>query len=138
MAVSKTINISYNNEIKQAEIILGQYWLEFNYLDIHIRKEEVGRSPFYLLLEVRKELDPQNIYILCAGSRYDFWARGMRKGYFLRLGKPASLSDLVSDCFDPVEDGDVEKIKTVAAQEKYYKQWCDYFSEEYNKRLDKQ
>ena len=50
------IKILEGNQIKDAELIDSQYCLEFKYQSINVKKEEIGRSAFFLLKEIPQSL----------------------------------------------------------------------------------
>ena len=118
-----------NNNIRDAaELTLSNHCIEFKYQDLFIKKEEAGRSPFYLLKQIRQDLEPHGIILLCKGSRYDVDARGMHGTYILKLGMPVQTSDKVYNIFEPADESDMDKIKTVKEQSDYKKLWISTFS----------
>ncbi len=81
---------------------------------------------FSSLTDIRKELEKDNLFILCEGSRRDVAPSGMsrqmgggRRSYRLALGRQALRSDLV-DIFDPINESEVS---TVAEQKDFYINW---------------
>ena len=105
-----------------AQITYDNHMVEFIYKELHIKKQEAGRSPYFLLSQIREELEPHNIYILCNGSRYDVFARGMGAAFILRWGEVVRKDDRVK-IFDPVDTENIGKVKTVAEQRKYIYDW---------------
>jgi len=81
---------------------------------------------FTSLLQIRRELEPAGIRILCQGARRDVWPSGMAidmsaglKAYVLERGQHDSRPALV-DVFDPADDAEVGSI---ADQEAYRDAW---------------
>ena len=110
-----------------AEIEFGELTLSFRYKDIYIAKDQCKPiMPFGLLLELRSELELQNIYLLCAGSRYDVMPSHNQfmstKAYIHHLGLSEQPEDIV-DIFEPVKDADIMKVKTVCEQWEYHHLW---------------
>jgi hypothetical protein len=90
-----------------------------------------GRDLYEALQNLRQDLEPEGVRILCAGARTDVAPSGMgrsmgggRKVYILKIGQQAT-SDLV-DIFDPAEP---DLIGTVEEQRAYFERWSQYFQD---------
>ena len=82
---------------------------------------------FDSVLELRKKLELNNIYLLCNASAINVYPSGMQKefggtkAYKLQMGKQATLNDVV-DIFD--YDSEL-KIGSVKEQEEFYENWIE-------------
>ena len=83
-----------------------------------------GPLYFFMLKEIRLELEKINAFILINGSRIDVYPSGMGltsiRAYATVIGKQARLEDLVNifdDCLD------LSLIATVAEQEARHNEW---------------
>ena len=82
---------------------------------------------FDSIVELRKKLELNNIYLLCNASAINVYPSGMQKefggtkAYKLQMGKQATLSDVV-DIFD--YDSEL-KIGSVKEQEEFYENWIE-------------
>jgi hypothetical protein len=71
---------------------------------------------FESLIAIRRQLEPMNWVLCCAGARADVWPSGMsrdmgggRRAYVHVAGRRPSFEDLV-DIFDPADCGDVVSV----------------------------
>jgi hypothetical protein len=71
---------------------------------------------FECLIAIRRQLEPMNWVLCCAGARADVWPSGMsrdmsggRRAYVHVAGRRPSFEDLV-DIFDPADCGDVVSV----------------------------
>ena len=84
---------------------------------------------FDSLVELRKKLELNNIYLLCNASVINVYPSLMQKefggtkAYKLQMGKQATLSDVV-DIFD--YDSEL-KIGSVKEQEEFFESWIESF-----------
>src|ERR1700712_3971586 len=85
-----------------------------------------GEFYFYILQDVRIELQKNNVFILVNGSRKDVFSSGMTlasyKAYIHVMGKPTSLDDLVN-IFDDFTDSSM--LSTVEEQNTYHDLWVE-------------
>ncbi len=83
-----------------------------------------GDFDFYILKDIRKELQKYDAFVLINGSRKEVYPSGMtlsgHMAYVHTLGKQTSLTDLVN-IFDDLMD--MSKISTVEEQDEYHNQW---------------
>ena len=84
---------------------------------------------FDSVVELRKKLELNNIYLLCNASAINVYPSGMQKefggtkAYKLQMGKQATLNDVV-DIFD--YDSEL-KIGSVKEQEEFSEKWLESF-----------
>ncbi len=85
-----------------------------------------GENFFYALLELRKELELQDVKLLCKGCCRDVYPSPMIlsmgdaiKAYKLTMGKHALTKDIVS-IFDPCE---LDEYASIEEQYAYYLEW---------------
>ena len=85
-----------------------------------------GRDFFEALLEVRRALEPEAMFLLVYGASRNVWPSGMArsmgaglKAYRMTMGKQALLKDLVGI----FESGPNVEPATIAEQEKYRDEW---------------
>ena len=84
---------------------------------------------FDSVVELRKKLELNNIYLLCNASAINVYSSLMQKefggtkAYKLQMGKQATLNDIV-DIFD--YDNEL-KIGSVKEQEEFYESWIESF-----------
>ncbi|BBM59669.1 hypothetical protein JMUB5056_1254 [Leptotrichia hongkongensis] len=82
---------------------------------------------FDSVVELRKKLELNNIYLLCNASAINVYPSGMQKefggtkAYKLQMGKQTTLTDVV-DIFD--YDSEL-KIGSVKEQEEFYESWIE-------------
>ncbi|SHN07760.1 hypothetical protein [Chitinophaga sp. CF418] len=100
----------------------GRVELTFDAESIHIVVEDY--YPFLALTQLRLQLEPMGIKILCNGSRLDVYPSSAViigfKAYRLEKGMIGSKDNLCY-IFDPTED--LSKIATVAEQWDYWIKW---------------
>ena len=111
-----------NKTVDKAELFIDDRGelviIKFKYKDIEIVKE--GELPFYILVEIRKELEKINYFLLCNCSRIDVYPSRMSavgfNAYQLKHSQQALLTDLVN-----ILDGTdkVDLITTVEKQKEY-------------------
>ncbi len=94
---------------------------------VDCKKNSYKSENFFLaLLNLRRELEKENIQVICNGAAKNIYQSPMqmsmgsgRKAYKLCMGKQARNSDLV-DIFDCDEDLEFVNIEE---QSKYYDEW---------------
>ncbi|MDQ3798973.1 MAG: hypothetical protein M3384_05950 [Acidobacteriota bacterium] len=101
------------------------------YLELHI--ENVGsfsgesHNYFDALINLRKELEPLQIKILCFGARRDVWASGMQRD--MGAGLTAYLLSAKAEGRKPEQSifdyAPPETIGTVDEQRKYSENWAN-------------
>jgi len=84
---------------------------------------------FFAMRSIRLELEREGMLLRCYGASRNVYPSAMSldmgagwKAYKLKLGQYGKLKDLVS-IFDT--GSDVEPV-TVAEQENFYRQWCEF------------
>ena len=97
-------------------------------LEIYFKAKKVRKSAedfFSALQEMRKELEKENILILCNGSALNIYPSPMQrtcsKAYILELGFHAKLANTV-DIFDNMEGLTYAKVDE---QDKFYDEWIN-------------
>jgi hypothetical protein len=90
-----------------------------------------GGFYFFMLRDIRSELQKYNIFLLINGSRKDVYPSGMSlpgmMAYVQTMGKQnSSLNDLVN-IFD--ETIQLDMISTVEEQDKYHNTWINSLGE---------
>lgn len=98
--------------------------VEINIADSYFRSESSGC--FLALLEIRKSLEEQDIYLFCYGASKNVYQSGMAgdmgsgdMAYRLSMGEQALRKDLVN-----IFDTGVDIIpSTIAEQVEYYEEW---------------
>ncbi|MBN8865912.1 MAG: hypothetical protein J0H92_21235 [Sphingobacteriales bacterium] len=85
-----------------------------------------GEYPFFILKEIRKVLEQENIFLMVNGSRIDVYPSGLSlpgfNAYIHVLGKPTSLDHLV-DIFEKTDQASL--IGTVEEQVEYHAKWVE-------------
>ena len=123
------IEIINNGKIDKNKLFLSEIEDEIN-LKIEIERTiyfSKSDNIFDSVVELRKKLELNNIYLLCNASVINVYPSGMQKefggtkAYKLQMGKQATLSDVV-DIFD--YDGEL-KIVSVKEQEEFYENWIE-------------
>ena len=123
------IEIVNNGKIEKNKLFLSEIEDEIN-LKIEIEKAiyfSKSDNIFDSVVELRKKLELNNIYLLCNASVINVYPSGMQKefggtkAYKLQMGKQATLSDVV-DIFD--YDSEL-KIGSVKEQEEFYENWLE-------------
>lgn len=123
------IEIINNGKIEKNKLFLSEIENEIN-LKIEIEKAiyfSKSDNIFDSVVELRKKLELNNIYLLCNASVINVYPSGMQKefggtkAYKLQMGKQAALSDVV-DIFD--YDSEL-KIGSVKEQEEFYENWIE-------------
>ena len=123
------IEIINNGKIEKNKLFLSEIEDEIN-LKIEIERViyfSKSDNIFDSIVELRKKLELNNIYLLCNASVINVYPSGMQKefggtkAYKLQMGKQATLSDVV-DIFD--YDSEL-KIGSVKEQEKFYENWIE-------------
>jgi hypothetical protein len=116
------IQIKINNAFDTAALTSDGVSIIFSYKSIVITEKD--DYPFLALKKLRKKLEEKNIYLLINGSRKDVYPSGigmMTAGaYVLKMGKPASSSDLVG-IYEKTDR--IDLISDVSNQEQFYRQW---------------
>lgn len=109
---------TYEND-DDVEIVL-------NIGDIVIKKQ--ADNFFDALVEIRRELEKENIKLLCKGCCRNVYPSGMildmgsgRKAYQLTMGEPAKMSSLV-DIFEICQ---AEEYASVDEQYNFFNKWLD-------------
>ena len=123
------IEIINNGKIEKNKLFLLEIEDEIN-LKIEIERTiyfSKSDNIFDSVVELRKKLELNNIYLLCNASVINVYPSGMQKefggtkAYKLEMGKQATLSDVVN-----IFDYDSElKIGSVKEQEKFYENWIE-------------
>ena len=123
------INIINNGKIEKNKLFLSEIEDEIN-LKIEIERTiyfSKSDNIFDSIVELRKKLELNNIYLLCNVSAINVYPSGMEKefggtkAYKLQMRKQAALSDVV-DIFDC--DSEL-KIGSVKEQEEFYENWIE-------------
>ena len=123
------IEIINNGKIEKNKLFLSEIENEIN-LKIEIETTiyfSKSDNIFDSVVELRKKLELNNIYLLCNASAINVYPSGMQKefggtkAYKLQMGKQAILIDVV-DIFD--YDSEL-KIGSVKEQEEFYKSWLE-------------
>ena len=123
------INIINNGKIEKNKLFLSEIEDEIN-LKIEIKRTiyfSKSDNIFDSVVELRKKLELNNIYLLCNASAINVYPSGMQKefggtkAYKLQMGKQAILKDVV-DIFD-YDNG--LKIGSVKEQEEFYGNWIE-------------
>ena len=123
------IEIINNGKIEKNKLFLSEIEGEIN-LKIEIERTiyfSKSDNIFDSVVELRKKLELNNIYLLCNASAINVYPSGMQKefggtkAYKLQMGKQALLIDVV-DIFD--YDSEL-KIVSVKEQEEFYKNWIE-------------
>ena len=123
------IEIINNGKIEKNKLFLSEIEDEIN-LKIEIERTiyfSKSDNIFDSVVELRKKLELNNIYLLCNASVINVYPSGMQKefggtkAYKLQMGKQALLIDVV-DIFD--YDSEL-KIGSVKEQEEFYKNWIE-------------
>ena len=123
------IEIINNGKIEKNKLFLSEIEDEIN-LKIEIERTiyfSKSDNIFDSVVELRKKLELNNIYLLCNASAINVYPSGMQKefggtkAYKLQMGKQATLNDVV-DIFD--YDSEL-KIGSVKEQEEFYENWIE-------------
>ena len=123
------INIINNGKIEKNKLFLSEIEDEIN-LKIEIKRTiyfSKSDNIFDSVVELRKKLELNNIYLLCNASVINVYPSGMQKefggtkAYKLQMGKQAVLADVV-DIFD--YDSEL-KIGSVKEQEEFFESWIE-------------
>ena len=126
------IEIINNGKIEKSKLFLLEIEDEIN-LKIEIERtiySSKSDNIFDSVVELRKKLELNNIYLLCNASAINVYPSVMQKefggtkAYNLQMGKQATLSDVV-DIFD-YDNG--LKIGSVKEQEEFYENWIESLS----------
>ena len=126
------INIINNGKIEKNKLFLSEIEDEIN-LKIEIERTiyfSKSDNIFDSVVELRKKLELNNIYLLCNASVINVYPSGMQKefggtkAYKLQMGKQATLADVI-DIFD--YDNEL-KIGSVKEQEEFYGNWIKNLS----------
>ena len=123
------INIINNGKIEKNKLFLSEIEDEIN-LKIEIERTiyfSKSDNIFDSIVELRKKLELNNIYLLCNASAINVYPSLMQKefggtkAYKLQMGKQATLNDVV-DIFD--YDSEL-KIGSVKEQEEFFESWIE-------------
>ncbi|WP_374141676.1 hypothetical protein [Leptotrichia hongkongensis] len=123
------IEIINNGKIEKNKLFLSEIEGEIN-LKIEIERTiyfSKSDNIFDSVVELRKKLELNNIYLLCNASAINVYPSGMQKefggtkAYKLQMGKQALLIDVV-DIFD--YDSEL-KIGSVKEQEEFFENWIE-------------
>ena len=123
----QNIEILNNGKVEKSKLFLLEIEDEIN-LKIEI-ENMVYFSKSDNIVELRKKLELNNIYLLCNASAINVYPSLMQKefggtkAYKLQMGKQATLSDVV-DIFD--YDSEL-KIGSVKEQEEFFESWIESF-----------
>jgi len=125
------IEIINNGKIEKNKLFLSEIEDEIN-LKIEIERTiyfSKSDNIFDSVVELRKKLELNNIYLLCNVSVINVYPSVMQKefggtkAYKLQMGKQVTLTDVV-DIFD-YDNG--LKIGSVKEQEEFYESWLESF-----------
>ena len=125
----QNIEILNNGKIEKGKLFLLEFEDEIN-LKIEIENMvyfSKSDNIFDSVVELRKKLELNNIYLLCNASVINVYPSLMQKefggtkAYKLQMGKQATLSDVV-DIFD--YDSEL-KIGSVKEQEEFFESWIE-------------
>ena len=117
----QNIGILNNGKIEKSKLFL----LEIENMVYFSKSDNIFDS----VVELRKKLELNNIYLFCNASVVNIYPSTMQKefggtkAYKLQMGKQATLNDVV-DIFD--YDNEL-KIGSVKEQEEFYKSWIESF-----------
>ena len=125
----QNIEILNNGKVEKNKLFLLEIEDKIN---LKIEIENMGYfsksdNIFDSVVELRKKLELNNIYLLCNASVINVYPSGMQKefggtkAYKLQMGKQATLTDVV-DIFD--YDNEL-KISSVKEQEEFYENWIE-------------
>ena len=123
------IEIINNGKIEKNKLFLLEFEDEIK-LKIEIERtiySSKSDNIFDSVVELRKKLELNKIYLLCNASVINVYPSGMQKefggtkAYKLEMGKQATLSDVV-DIFD--YDSEL-KISSVEEQKEFYENWIE-------------
>jgi len=123
------IEIINNGKIEKNKLFLSEIEDKIN-LKIEIERTiyfSKSDNIFDSVVELRKKLELNNIYLLCNASAINVYPSTMQKefggtkAYKLQMGKQAVLTDVV-DIFD--YDNEL-KIGSVKEQEEFYENWIE-------------
>ena len=126
------IEIINNGKIEKNKLFLLEIKDEIN-LKIEIERTiyfSKSDNIFDSVVELRKKLELNNIYLLCNASAINIYPSTMQKefggtkAYKLQMGKQAALADVI-DIFD--YDNEL-KIGSVKEQEEFYGNWIKNLS----------
>ena len=126
------IEIINNGKIEKNKLFLSEIEDEIN-LKIEIERTiyfSKSDNIFDSVVELRKKLELNNIYLLCNASAINVYPSTMQKefggtkAYKLQIGKQAFLTDVV-DIFDYNNE---LKIGSVKEQEEFYENWIESLS----------
>jgi len=117
-------------KIKSAEsIIKGELLIADNEITLLYDQNRIvkkGEYAFFILMEIREELEKVNMFMLINGSRKDVYPSGMtavgHMAYIQTLDKSTLREDLVN-IFDETNEHDL--IGTVVEQKNYHQEWVD-------------
>ena len=121
----QNIEILNKGKVEKSKLFLLEIEDEIN-LKIEI-ENMVYFSKSDNIVELRKKLELNNIYLLCNASAINVYPSLMQKefggtkAYKLQMGKQATLSDVV-DIFD--YDSEL-KIGSVKEQEEFFESWIE-------------
>ena len=124
------INIINNGKIEKSKLFLLEEIEDEINLKIEIENMlyfSKSDNIFDSVVELRKKLELNNIYLLCNASAINVYPSTMQKefggtkAYKLQIGKQAFLTDVV-DIFDYNNE---LKIGSVKEQEKFYENWIE-------------
>ena len=125
----QNIRILNNGKVEKSKLFLLEFKDEIN-LKIEIENMvyfSKSDNIFDSVVELRKKLELNNIYLLCNASVINVYPSGMQKefggtkAYKLQMVKQATLSDVV-DIFD--YDSEL-KIGSVKEQEEFFESWIE-------------
>lgn len=95
------------------------------------RVSKQGGSYFFMLRDIRSELQKFNIFLLINGSRKDVYPSRMSlpgmMAYIQIIGKQSSSFNDLVNIFD--ETTQLDMISTVEEQEKYHNSWINSLGE---------
>lgn len=116
------INLHFFGEVIEDVVFLRVYGQGFEEINIQ------GSDFFECLLEVRKVLEKQGLFILCKGAMINVSSSRMSKqmgrgikAYVLEIGKQASFKNLIN-IFDPAKETEVGSINE---QRSFYQRWLE-------------
>jgi hypothetical protein len=129
MKLNKVVILKKDEERYSGHLIVNDDSIVLDSEIYRISKQ--GGFYFFMLRDIRSELQKSNIFLLINGSRKDVYPSGMSlpgmMAYVQIMGKQSSsLNDLVN-IFD--ETTQLDMISTVEEQDKYHNNWINSLGE---------
>ncbi len=116
--------IFQNHKIQAGKLIIIDYGndLKIIFQNDQFEISEKGEFPFFILQNIREQLEEKEILLLINASRWDVYPSGMQlmnfTAYEIEIGKPANNSVSILDTAELVE-----KIGSVKKQNDFFNEW---------------